>query len=333
MAETKIAAEVISTPPPPSKMAHEAVREHLTKGSSLFDPRTGQNLGGSRNISVGVSPEHAVVHTSPPTPESHDDFVKAHAAILSKHVNSAVKTSYDQSTGLHKTEIAGITPSKGAAIDVAQHVGEDHVHNHATGERIPTGATGAHHIPDVSVDDRLDHLRKNSPMRTDYHGTHFSDKSIHMIDGARRGAPPAKGLPADSDMPRVRLGTKTGMGKDAPAGFYSHQVGSIPDLVSSTKPHAYSIRGHFAFADTNHPAFQAGYANGVQEASAKGAPPPIAHQLGLNSAEHALQDAGFDGYTSPKHPAIHFHFGDHAAEPVAPHVAPEHEEHAHKGNS
>ena len=44
-----------------------------------------------------------------------------------------------------------------------------------------------------------------------------------------------------------------------------------------------------------------------------------AHHLGLNNAEHALQDQGFDGYLSPTHPAVRFHFGDHDAEPVQSH--------------
>jgi hypothetical protein len=67
------------------------------------------------------------------------------------------------------------------------------------------------------------------------------------------------------------------------------------------------------------PEFKNGYAAGHGAAKANGADDKTAHHLGLNNAEHALQDAGFDGYLSPKHPAVRFHFGDADAEPVQSH--------------
>ncbi len=322
MAETKTATPAISAPPPPSVTASEAIKEHLDKGRSLFDPRTGKNLEGSRHISVNIAPERTALHESPPTAETHDAFVTRNHDILAKHVNSAVRSSYEPETGIHKLEVVGLTPSKTSAIDMAQHLGEKHVFNHATGEKIPTGSTGHNIIPSVSADDKFQHLRENSPKKEDYSGTHFSDRAIHLIEGARRGMPAPKGVPADSDAARVRLGSKTGMGPDAPAGFYTQKAGSIANLATATKPHSYHVRGQFAFGSTDHPAFQQGYAAGSQKATAAGADPKTAHGLGLNTAEHAMQDAGFDGYFSAKHPNVRFHFGDHPAVAAEGHDAP-----------
>jgi hypothetical protein len=67
------------------------------------------------------------------------------------------------------------------------------------------------------------------------------------------------------------------------------------------------------------PEFKNGYQAGHEAAKAQGADDKTAHHLGLNNAETALQDAGYDGYLSPKHPGIVLHFGDHAAEPVQSH--------------
>ena len=89
--------------------------------------------------------------------------------------------------------------------------------------------------------------------------------------------------------------------------------------MGANKPHAYTVRGNFAFGSTESPEFKKGYQFGSQLAQQNGADPKTAHALGLNNAEHALQDAGYDGYESPAHPGVRFHFGDHDAEPVQTH--------------
>jgi len=83
------------------------------------------------------------------------------------------------------------------------------------------------------------------------------------------------------------------------------------------------VRGNFAFGSTDSPEFQQGYAQGFADATQKGADPSTAHKLGLNHAEHALRDTGYDGYFSPHHPNVRFHFGDAKAEPHVPSEAPE----------
>jgi hypothetical protein len=295
----------------PSQMAHDAVAEHLRTGGSTFDPRTGQNLAGSRHHAVTIAPEHSEVRNRPSTPQEHDNFVQAHRETFVKHMNSAVGTHHDPETGLHHIEIVGLTPSKNAAIEMASHLGEKHIHSLHNDEKTPTIGDGFQGSP-MSVDDRLRHLHQQSPKREPYSGTHFSDKKLDIIEGARRGElGDAKTPSAHADSSRVHLGTKTGMGPDAPGGFYSVKAGAPAPAFAAAKAHSHPVRGQFAFGSTEHPEFKQGYADGVQKASMAGADPQTAHRLGLNSAEHALQDAGYDGYHSPAHPNVRFHFGDH----------------------
>ncbi len=294
-------------------MAHEAVAEHLRTGGSTFDPRTGQNMVGSRHHAVGIAPEHSVVLNRPPTPHEHDAFVATHHQLLSSHANSAVGTFHDPDTGMHHMEIVGLTPSKNAALEMAAHLGESHVHNLTNDEKTSTGAKNEYRASDSTPEERLKHLHSQSPKRELYSGTHFSDRKLDIIEGARRGEPgDAKTPSSHADAARVHLGTKTGMGPDAPAGFYSVKAGHPAPPSELSKPHSHPVRGQFAFGSTEHPEFKQGYADGVQKAALAGADPQTAHHLGLNTAEHALQDAGYDGYHSPKHPGIVFHFGDHA---------------------
>ena len=312
MTETKTKPEATSSSLEPSELAKTAILQHAKMGGSVTDPQTGENLLGTRNIAVGIAPEHKAVFARTLTPEDHDNFVAANHALLLKHSNSAILSKHDPITGHHSLEVAGLTPSKTAALELAAHLGEAHVHNLATGEQIPTGHTGEQQMSHVPIDKRFEHLRQNSPIRTPYIGTHFADEKVDKIEGGRRGEQGAKKMPApNADAERVHLGTKTGKGPDAPAGFYTIAAGHPAPPLVAAKNHPHEVRGNFAIGSTEHPAFQQGYAAGSQKALAAGADPKTAHGLGLNTAEHALSDAGFDGYTSPQHKGIVFHFGSH----------------------
>lgn len=303
-------------------MSQNAVSEHSRIGGSVFDPRTGHSLAGTRNIAVGIAPEHATILDHPPTAEDHDSFVATNAHILSRH--GAVGMRHDPSTGLHHLEVVALTPSKNAALEMGKHLGETHVTNLATDDKIPTGSAGERQPSHLSVDERFAHLQQSSPAKESYSGTHFSDKKLDKIEGSRRGELSAGKLPAtNADSARVHLGTKTGMGVDAPAGFYTVKAGASAPALAAAKANSHSVRGQFAFATTDHPAFKESYANGVQHATLAGADAQTAHQLGLNAAEHALEDAGFDGYHSPVHPTVRFHFGDHDVVPAHDHPKPE----------
>jgi hypothetical protein len=300
------------------QIAAQALNEHATTGGSTIDPRTGQFLVGSRHYAVGLAPEHAALSDVPFTPEQYSNFVATHRDLLGGSPNTAVGTHYDPATGLHQMEVVGTTSSKTAARNLGAHLGEDHVYGLATDEQIPTGATGDRQPSHLSVNERIAELQAQTPPKQTYSGTHFSDAKIDMIDGSRRGM---SGTSAEAK--RLRLGSQTGMGDDAPAGFHTYRSGALPDAAMAAKKNAYQVRGRAAFASTDHPAFQQGYAEGVSRASQAGADPQTAHQLGLNAAERAVQDAGFDGYFSPKHPDVRFHFGSEPAVPAGPKAAPE----------
>ena len=298
----KVETEPILPPPaPPTKMAEEAIREHAKTGGSTFDPRTGANLAGTRNFAVNIAPEHSVVHDRALTAHDHDNFVATHADILQKHSQSAVGTFHDPNTGLHHIELVGLTPSKHAAVDMAAHVGEHHAYNLANDEKVLTGEPLSRRPSHLTLDQRFDHLRNVSPKRESYSGTHFNAEKLDKIDGSRRGEPGSKKRPpTDADHIRVRLGTKTGQGPDAPGGFYTVKAGAPAPPLAAEKKHAHKVRGQFAFATTDHPAFKAGYAQAHQNALQQGAAPLIAHGLGLNGGERGLEDAGFDGYSLDK---------------------------------
>lgn len=299
-------------------VAKQALTEHSAYGGSTTDPRTGASLNGTKNWSVGVAPEATQVSERPFTTQEYNDFATMHKDTLGQHQNSAIGTSYDPKTGLHSMEIVATTPSKTAAAGMASTLGEDHVFHLGTNEVVPTGAGDERPLTHLSIDDRLQQLRDNTPNKAPFSGTHFSDAKLDTIDGARRGT---SGVGAESG--RLRLGSQTGMGPDAPPGFHAYQSGSLPEAQIAGKKNAYSVRGQMAFGTTDEPIFQSGYKEGVQNALAKGADPQTAHQLGLNNAEHAMQNAGFDGYHTPQNPSARFVFGSHDVTPVGKYAPPE----------
>src|SRR5579872_346481 len=199
MADTKKITTAIGGVPEPSQTAQDAIAEHVKMGHSVFDPRTGSNLAGTRNVAVVAAPEHSAVFARTITAQDHDQFVGANHALFTKHRESAILSKRDPITGHESLHVAGLTPSKIAAIDVARHVGESHVYDLAKGEKIPSGAAGEHQMSHIDIDQRFDHLRKSAPVREPYSGTHFSDKKLDRIDGARRGEP------GHADAARVHL--------------------------------------------------------------------------------------------------------------------------------
>lgn len=305
-------------------VASQAIQEHATTGGSTFEPTTGKNLAGSRNVAVGIAPEHTVISDRPFNAQQYQDFVGAHRELLAKNPKIAVGTHFDPASGLHRMELVGLTPSRAAATSVANSLGEGHVYDLANDEQVPTGNDPHAERPInlSTIEDRVSDLNSQTPQKTPYSGIHYSDAKLDMIDGARRGAPTANGIPS-AEASRLRLGSQTGMGEDAPAGFHTYKAGSLPDAATSARPNAYRVRGQMAFASTDTPEFQNGYANGVQNATEAGADAQTAHKLGLNAAENAVKNAGYDGYFSPKHPNVRFHFGNAEAIPHGPSIAPD----------
>jgi hypothetical protein len=305
-------------------VATQAVAEHANTGGSTFEPTTGKNLAGTNNAAVGIAPEHAVISDRPFNAQQYQEFVATHRDLLAKNPKVAVGTHFDPATGLHRMELVGLTPSRAAATSVGASLGEGSVYDLATDEQIPTGhdPNAERTISPTSVDQRMADLHANTPQKSPYTGVHYADGKLDMIDGARRGVPGANGIPS-AEAARLRMGSQTGMGEDAPAGFYTHKAGSLPSADMAAKANAYKVRGQMAFASTDSSEFQNGYADGVQKAVEAGADPQTAHKLGLNAAENAVKNSGYDGYFSPKHPNLRFHFGSTEAIPHGPSVAPD----------
>jgi hypothetical protein len=319
------------TPQPlPAQLAAEhpdvaaaIVRKHHQHGGSTTDPRDGRDMVGDHGVVLSIAPEHAAIMNHPPTAAEVQRFVGLHRDLFNKHPELHVGTHHDPDTHSHALEVVAKTSSKGAANNLAHHIGENQTFNLQTGQKHLTGATEPH--PQMlPLDQRVSELRAQTPKKEPYVGTHFSDERHDgMIEGARRGAISPKGVPDSADFSRVRLGSQTGKGEDAPAGFYSYMSGSVPESGVASKRHSHIVRGNFAFGSTDSPEFKQGYMEGFNDATHKGADPKVAHKLALNHAEHAMRDTGYDGYFSPHHPNVRFHFGDHVAEPHAPSEAPE----------
>jgi hypothetical protein len=298
-------------------VAREAINEHLTTGGSTFNPRTGANLSGARKWSVGISPESTSISDHPPTPEEYSGFTNIHADVL-KHPATAIGTSIDPKTGLHQMEVVGLTSSKPAATALGNHLGESSIYHIGRDETAPL-AGGDRSPSPLSLNERLSQLTDASPRPETYSGTHYSDAKIDAIEGTRRGLPSGPDAqPTGSESARLRLGSSTGLGPDAPPGFYTYRNGTLPEPSIGVRKNAYPVRGQFAFGSTESPEFQAAYHNVSANALSSGADPATAHGLGLNAGEHALRDAGYDGYSSPQHPSTNFIFDRHELTPREP---------------
>lgn len=264
----------------------QAVMDHAATGGSTHDPRNGESLVGKRLWAVGAAPEAAMVSTNPPTHEELAGFAAMHQAVFDQHPNAHIGTSHDPETDLHHTEIVATTPSKNAALDAATQFGEHHIFNLSTDEKVETGHQGDRPVVPESINERFQALRNSSPPKQPFSGMHFSDAKLEAIDGSRRGT---SGVGSESQ--RLRGGD----GPDAPPGFYVYKAGTLAEPQIAARKNAYPVRGNFAFADAaTNPIYQ--------DAASQGGP---------NAGEHALQDAGYDGYHSSNHPGIHFIFGSH----------------------
>jgi len=276
-------------------VASEAVSEHLRGGGSTFSPLTGENLSGRNLYAANAVPEASQVSTHPPTVPEYQQFVQQHSDVLARHPNAAVGTYYDPQSNLHHTEITLTTPNKSAALEQASRLGEKNIYNLQTHETVPTGASEPDVIPHT-IDERFDQARAATPSRTPYSGTHFSDTKLDTIEGARRGA---SGVGAE--------GARLKSGEGAPPGFYAYDAHTLPENAIGSRKFANPVKGSFAFGSTDSPEFQTAY----QTAIHAGADPGAA----LNAGEHALRDAGYDGYANPAHPNTKFIFGNHQITP------------------
>lgn len=312
-----LAGEASRIPGEHPTVASAALEDHQATGGSTTDPRTGQSLTGARKWTVGVSPETTQITQRAPMPSEYSNFVAQHRDLLQEHPNSAVGTQLGPD-GLHRLEVVGLTGSKQTAASLGSDLGENSIYHIGRDEEFGLGTSGPRQPHPTTVTERLQRLEENSPKAQTYSGTHYSATDIGdegTIEGSRRGIPSGSGKtaqpPVGAESIRLKLGSSTGLGPDAPPGFYSYKSGTLPDPVISSRPNAIPVRGQFAFGSPDSPEFQQAYHNVGASALSAGADPQTAHGLGLNAGEHALRDAGYDGYSSPAHPGTQFIFDDH----------------------
>jgi hypothetical protein len=276
-----------------------ALDSHLTTGGSTFDPRTGKNLAGSNNWAVGVAPEHTVVSTHPFTPEQYNDFVGLHRDLLQRNPNLHVGTWADP-TGLHYMDVTATTPNKAAAVQMGKELNQKSIFHLGRGEELPTGGTGEPVSSPFSVDYRAQAMTAATPEKKPFAGYHLSNDKLDYIDGNRRGAPQAgTGQAVGQESPRLNVKSQFGVGQDAPPGFYAYSNGTRPEPAVVSRKFSHEIRGNFALADVTDPKWNDAAHAAYEDAFDKTGNDTVATYASVNAKEHAIRDAGYDGYTSP----------------------------------
>lgn len=272
------------------EVASAALQEHTQTGGSTFDPRSGASLSAIHEWAVGAMPESAWVSEKAPSVQDYSSFVQQHTDIFTSHGNSAVGTYFDPETGLHHLEIVALSPSKNAAKELANSLGEQHIYHLGRAETdLAEGNKSA--VNPQMFSERFEGVNATTPKRLPFRGTHYSDQPLDAIDGSKRGA---SGLSSES----ARLRESP----NAPPGYHVYVDGSLPDAPVAARKYSYPVQGSFSFASTDDPEFQDAYQANVDRG----------HGAAVNAAEHAVRDAGYDGYQNPKYPNSRFLFGSRA---------------------
>lgn len=286
-------------------MTNPALIDHARTGGSTY--RDGMSMSGRNRWSVGVSPETARSSVRGFTDDDYNAFSAQHQDILAQHPNAAVGTYRDPKSGIHYLELVGFSPSQEASKIVGQKLGEESVFHLGRNANDPTGHAGERPLSPYTISERLQELAQSDHPTDAFSGFHLSDSKLDMIDGSRRGA---SGVGAEAK--RVRLGSQTGLGPDAPPGFHVYASDALADPQLAARKSAHPVSGRYAFGSTDSPEFQSAYQNAHAAATDAGADDSTAHGLAANSAEHAMYSAGYDGLHNPKHPSTRLIFGSHA---------------------
>lgn len=148
---------------------------------------------------------------------------------------------------------------------------------------------------------------KSVPLKEPFQGRHFSDTSgLDVLSGARRGL---SGLGAEAE--RLQLG------RGAPGGVYAYAEGAAPEAQYIGRKGEYVVEGEKSLADLSigrksntfaDPQWEKVRQDAIRTATEGGRPIEIARQEALNEVEHAVKDAGYDGYRGVN--GATFLFGD-----------------------
>lgn len=285
--------------------SHPALVNHAQTGGSTF--RDTVSLSGKNRWAVGVSPETARSSPTGFTDDDYNQFTAQHANVLASNPNAAVGTYHDPATGIHHLELVGFSPSQTASSTIGAQQGEGSVFHLGTNQTVSTGHNGDRPLHPYTASERLQELAQSDLPSEPFTGVHFSDAKLDTIDGARRGA---SGVGAEAK--RLRLGSSTGLGPDAPPGFHVYDANSLAEPQIATRKNAHPVSGRFAFGSTSSPQFQDAYHNTHDLAKQSGADDETARGLASNAGEHALFSAGYDGLHNPSQPSTRLIFGSHA---------------------
>lgn len=153
----------------------------------------------------------------------------------------------------------------------------------------------------------------SGPEKTPFVGRHYSDNDIKsgILDGGRRGASRKDGTSTGEEADRLTAG------QGAPPGVYAYDANSIGEPGITSRKNMYIVQGPKAILDIGtSDLWNQALDSAKQDATIQDTNPKLAEHSAINSAEHAVQAAGYDGYRNTKshHPGIVFLFGDHPVE-------------------
>jgi len=286
-------------------------------GAATMNPRTGMPVTGNK-FAVSIAPEHSVYSETPFSHEQVSSFVQQHQDVLQRNPNLHVSTMKDPH-GVYSLELSATTSNKPAAVQMGQELNQQGVYHVGRGEHVPTGGTGEAAPHQLSVDERAQMLHAASPQTWEaqpFSGTHYSDQKLDYIDGNRRGIKPngkngQPTPPTGQEAARLNLQSQTGVGQDAPPGYYVYKNGSRPEPGVGTRPFSHSVRDNFAIAKIGDPQWEQAAQQAHDEVLQQTGNPQAAQYAKANAKEHAIRDAGYDGYTSSGNHGVHFLFDGH----------------------
>jgi hypothetical protein len=163
------------------------------------------------------------------------------------------------------------------------------------------------------------------PEKTPYAGVHYTNADLGdagILLGERRGSSPQGNGKNGAFLPTGEEGARIREGRGAPGGIYFYDAGTLGEPQIASRKNAYHVKGDKAIADiggAQREVWEKALYDSYNKQIEQGVEPAIAGKIAMNDAEHALLDAGWDGYRNsspesrgPKNAV--FLFGDHQAQ-------------------
>jgi hypothetical protein len=241
------------------------------------------------------------------SPKPSEKPATARGNVESSEVDKAARGLTERTTGSPETDEA-IKTGGGIPAGVLGDLKGNHVkmfHDPTTGTTL--GFSEKEPVTAEAVKAKLAESRRQYAAaelpKEDFSGVHYSNVPAEngVLSGENRGV--AK---AGSEQARVALG--------AEPGVYAYREGARPESQIASRANKYSLNGQKAIADISgaqKDLFQNAYNDAKEAALKAGDNDTVAGHKGLNAAETAVKNAGFDGYEHKEdYPDNVFLFGD-----------------------